>query len=756
MLRPFDSDLPLSLLPPATNDKNVDTAQLLEFITCLFNPHIQDGFYVQIWISMGLVITLTIPASFVVARRILQRRAWFLKIWPVASGTFVIPNSVMAFLACQAVFAIAWSAYAYITVQYYRIQAFQRHYFLWKILVWFPLWLGGWWTAFGVLSAFPDALTLKKEGSRPRLILSPLAFNIACYFVPFLQLASILPPAILAARTQNTAFDDFHVWRRAAEFAQRGPIPDAMFSTIHAKALELWLDVTKAYWYMAIAFTCWNVWAFICLLVYVPVGAHTLLRIRQQLKIARTKETLVKPVVHISSARSGSKDAWTLEDPQRGDVVDAATSRVFPSMKAGDARPQVRTTAGKTVEQRRTQTLERLYRNLNVQYYGISVAIICFFASSSVYAIAAYDGARNNKISSINVLGNLSASWSICFFGSLIVLCIFWRSFDPSLSFDVSDEEPLPTAPRSMLFAFKNRAMSLSSVARKAGSDQQNRASLLEAGGSRPGIPASQSLLGYSKEVEEPLSAQSKDSSATLSPTEQAESAQSLAFASSTGLGDDAQTLEDTEPTSAAATEEAYFATPFGKVPFRVHGRVKSDATRSRPSSATTRPKTDVEDYEELNAMHHHRNLLRDHGSMHKPSVSSFGQWRSNCSLSSISSASTLAASQRVSPFSRFETSAPSEIIEMSRSESILEGTGLSPTSSPDAGMPQDLPILDMEGKCLIPSTSRPTSSHRCQAERPSSKEGIEGANPEDAHAEASMQASIAHIVDKTPSTTDI
>ncbi|SPO22732.1 uncharacterized protein UTRI_01410 [Ustilago trichophora] len=670
MLRPFDPDLPLSLLPPATNDKNVDTAQLLTFITRLFNPHIQDGFYVQIWISMGLVITLTIPASFVIGRRILQRRAWFLKIWPVASGTFVIPNSVMAFLACQAVFAVAWSAYAYITVEYYRIQAFQRHYFLWKILVWFPLWLGGWWTAFGVLSAFPDALTLKKEGSRPKLILSPLAFNFACYAGPFLQLASILPPAILAARTHNTAIDDFHAWRHAAEFAQGGPISDAMFATIHSKALELWLDVTKSYWYMTIAFTCWDVWAFICLIVYVPVGAHTLLRIRAQLKIARKKEALVKPVVHVSSARSGAEDAWNLEDPQREAVWDAATSRVFPSMKAEDAHPQVLSTACKTAEQRRAQILESLCRNLNVQYYGISAAIICFFGSSSIYAIAAYDGARNNKIASIIVMGNLSASWSISFYGSLIVLCIFWRSFDPSLSFDVSDEEPLPMAPRSMLSAIKRRTMPMSTVARKAGSDQQHHTSPLEPDRDRPGNPISQGLQVYSEELKEPLPAQTKDSSTTLSPTEEAESARSSTFTSYIRL--DGDVLKDTEPPSAAATEEACFATSFGKVPFRIHERVKSDAIRSRPSSATTRPKTDVEDNEELNAVHHHRNLLQEHGSMHNPSVSSFGQWRSDFSLRSFSSANTFAASQRTSPFSRIETSAPSQVIEMSRSESIL------------------------------------------------------------------------------------
>ncbi|PWZ01017.1 hypothetical protein BCV70DRAFT_147918, partial [Testicularia cyperi] len=463
MIRPFNSSLPLSRLPSVTGDVSRDASNLVNFINQLYHPHVGNSFYVQLYVCVGFVLVILILATSVISHRVLHGRAWFLKLWPVAGGTFVIPNSVMAFLNLQGCFAVVWIAYAILCVPYYKNNGHQKNFFLWRILIWVPLWQGGWWTGFGILSAFPDALTLKsKGGMQRRLILSPLVFNLACWLVPFVQLASILPPAILAARHYNETLDHYDTWRVAAVAVATGNGAPAEYDAIRNRALVLWLEVTRAYWYYGIAMTCWSVWAAICLAVYVPVGAHTLSRIRAQLKLTRRKQRnpetfyLFNPPI----------DRGSFVDADRIDLLNAqnpamsfSTSRVFPPMRPPSTPIVSDKRRPMTVEQRRIHNLKRVYRNLSVQYYGICMAILSFFASATIVACDGYDGARRNAIATSQVSANLMAAYVVVLFGLLTIFCIFWRSFDPSLSIDIADVESPPIPTRSKLVALKNRAL---------------------------------------------------------------------------------------------------------------------------------------------------------------------------------------------------------------------------------------------------------------------------------------------------------
>ncbi|SAM76026.1 uncharacterized protein UBRO_01467 [Ustilago bromivora] len=152
MIRSFNKALPLDLLPPRTGDNNVDMARLLDFVTRLYYPHVDDSFSTQLYISSAIITFLIIPSSIVVLHRLIHGRLWFLKIWPVA-GEY-----------------------------YHGNPKFQKSYFLWRILIWTPLWLGGWWSGFGILSAFPDALRYERK-----------------------------------TRTYNKTLDDFDAWRQAVD-----------------------------------------------------------------------------------------------------------------------------------------------------------------------------------------------------------------------------------------------------------------------------------------------------------------------------------------------------------------------------------------------------------------------------------------------------------------------------------------------------------------------------------------------------------
>lgn len=472
---------------------------------------------------MAIILFLLIPGCTVLLHRLYHGRLWFLKIWHVGGGNFIIPNSVIAFLLCQGCFGFLWISNVIVSVQYYhRNPTFQKNFFLWRILIWTPLWLGGWLSGFGVLSAFPEALTYQsKKGGQKRLILSHSAFNVACWFVPLVLIATILPLAIITAREYNHAFDNFEAWRQLVDVSQQSALSDTAFAVLKAQALKLWLDVTRAYWYHGIAMTCWCCWAVLCLLTYMPLGAHTLSRIRAQLRQAKRKEKtsvskapfpfqppvirIEVPTIQESQVQSNKGLGTTVENDtvqtrapcndqqqthlqvgskvtstrgglqplgdQRGDGVGTTSSRVFPPNRMPEAS---RPSKFRTMEQRRIHSLERVYRNISIQYSGICIAILCFFSSSMVLAAHSYDSARQNTIGSNSVLAALSAAYPINVFGFLSVGCIFWRSFDPALSIDVSDDGPTSSPARSALGKFKKRALRLSRLGGKVASEGED------------------------------------------------------------------------------------------------------------------------------------------------------------------------------------------------------------------------------------------------------------------------------------------
>ena len=709
MLRPFDPNLPVSLLPPVSGDKNADAALLLDFITRLFYLHMPDSFYAQLWASMGLIMSLTIPATFIVFRRIFQHRAWILKILPVASGTFVIPNSVMAFLLCQGVFAFAWTSYAYVTIRYYRNHALRRGIFLWKTLTWLPLWDGAWWAAFGVLSAFPEALTFKNKGVRQkkRLILSPSVFNVACWFTPVLQLASLLPPAVLAARKHNQAFDAFEAWRNRVEVAQNGRVSDATYATLRSDALGIWSDVTKAYWYFAIAMTCWDIWAIVCLCVHVPVGAHTLSRIKAQLVAARIEERDILPEIQISPVEDAKDDTWTSKHSQRA---------ASPGITSGHVLPLYRAPASRTAQQRKVRNLEKVHRNLSIQYYAVSIAILLFLTCASVYVISAYDSARNNTIPAIQIEVNLTAAWVIFVFGSLTVFCIFQRSFDPALSVDVSERRPSIAASRSIFVAFKQCTVSLGSLGRSAGSEC-------------PGSCASAGEMRVTR-------------GESTSPTQRAESAGVLLDAHAerapSGIarhsrhnsekvdhhrshGSKAQGIASKPPTeheggtpthahagNREAVTEVYYATPHGKVPAATCTQVRctSGTGRARSKSLTPQQAVCGVAFEELDDVHTDRNELERRSSMRKSSASSIGQWHLTRSPSSISMASTFATTPSPDTFGKSHGSDAPEALQMSRTMSTpeLAGSALTSISGSSTGSSPS----SRSRRCTWPSSPTP------------------------------------------------
>ncbi|CBQ70370.1 conserved hypothetical Ustilaginaceae-specific protein [Sporisorium reilianum SRZ2] len=453
MSRPFNATLPVDLLPTATGDNNVDISQLLNFLTQIAQPQITQSTVYQLYVCMAIILLLGVMGTAMILQRLIRGRAWFLKLWHVGGGAFVIPNAVIVFLGCEACFGFNWIIYAFVTIRHYQVHTFQTPYFVYKALTFCPLWVGAWWTAFGVTGAFPDSLTRKtKDSKQKRLIVSPSVFNVACWGMPVVQMGSLLSPAILAARRNAAAATEFDGWSEDVRAALVGSVDVGAYEELHARAMDIWLKVTEAYWFYSVTMLCWLAWAILALVVYVPMGGHVLLRIRRKLQVERRKieEASGRP----TPATLECAINYTLDpqDTQQGkDRFGTATSRVFPPLRESAFQRRKSMQTLRTPEERRLRNLQRLLINLAVQYFGISVAIFCFIAAAAETALKMYDAAQYNYLMRIEVQTNLFAAWSMVFFASLIFCCIFQRSFDPSLSFDVSEEEPMPLAPRSTL-----------------------------------------------------------------------------------------------------------------------------------------------------------------------------------------------------------------------------------------------------------------------------------------------------------------
>lgn len=456
MLHAFNATLPTDKFPSLSGDHRIDIQNMQAFLEHMFRPQLPTSFKLQMYLCIGIISFLLLICVAVVMHRLLCGRAWLFKLWHVGGGTFVIPNAVLAFLLLEGLFGMLWIAYAIITLEHYRYHNFQRSYFAWRTLIWTILWTGCWWTSFGLLSVFPDALTLKTKGRRQkRLILSPAVFNIACWGVPLLQYASILPLVILDSRDNAAAAAGFETWLDDVQVTLKGAVPDAIFAQLRSRAMHLWLDMTEVYWYFGVILACLCGWSIVALLVFVPVGAHVLLRIRLQLQIETSKAQAEAGRLVDRRLESGvdiEQDSPGM--PRRSECFSATTS-VLPPLREPPQSPSNSRHKPRTARERLIQNLKRLFKNLLVQNLGICVAILCFFFASGKDALQVYSAARRNDTIKIETQSILFAAWTMVVFASLTLFCIYRRSFDPSLSVDLSDEEPLPLASRSIFVGLR-------------------------------------------------------------------------------------------------------------------------------------------------------------------------------------------------------------------------------------------------------------------------------------------------------------
>ncbi|KAJ9477759.1 Serine/threonine protein kinase, partial [Pseudozyma hubeiensis] len=714
MLHAFNATLPTDRFPPLSGDHHIDIQNLQAFLEHMFRPRLPTSFKLQIDVCIGIIGFLLVLCAPIVLHRLLCRRAWLFKLWHVGGGTFVIPNAVLAFLLLEALFGMLWISYAIITLEHYRYHNFQRSYFAWRTLIWTVLWTGCWWTSFGLLSAFPDALTLKTKGRRQKsLILSPVVFNIACWGVPLLQYASILPLVIIDSRDNAAAAAGFETWLDDVQVALRGAVPDAVFEQLRSRAMHLWLDMTEVYWYFGVIMACLCCWSIVALLVFMPVGAHVLLRIRLQLQLEVFKMQAAGGRLVDRRPESGvdiEQDSPGL--PRRSECFSATTSGLPPLREPAESSPSSRHKPG-IARERLIQNLKRLFKNLLVQYLGISVAILCFFFASGKDALQVYSAARRNDTIRTETQSILFAAWTMVVFASLTLFCTYRRSFDPSLSVDLSDEGPLTLAPRSVLVGLR---IPLSLLWNKC---SQSAASRVATEARGPKCPPSQTGSQASSLPAVLITSPTRSTlSATADSCQCCRSARASDRSGDTLVSPSKSCFKATWTHKVAATPppvELFFATPFGKVP-----AVLASAPPPRPRSFSmnaTVTRIACYDIEELAPTSPDSSLNKD-GYLRELSMSSVkrrGSKHSRCS--SLSTKNAVAPSDHARTLARYGRVASIGIDAPRKVETTTKLAGRLSTADlrsfgrdlrsfgrvADAAEMQVVPQLDMDAKCFVP-----------------------------------------------------
>ncbi|RYF12898.1 MAG: hypothetical protein EOO40_00040 [Deltaproteobacteria bacterium] len=344
-------------------------------------------------------------------------------------------------------------------------------FFIFHILIWLSVWTGAWLSAFGTVASFPDALRRKQKGYGQvhDYIIKPLVYNAACWGTPLLVLISELTVAVIAQRQYNQLHSAHAGWSVSVDEFRSLPQEEQDRLTMIAlreAAAGVWDGITKVYWYYSIAHTMWTVWAVLALVVYTSTGWLTVTRVREAVKLAELQlqrrnapeAGYLPPLDYSGQSSPLPADVYELKSPVTavmakpsnveiifGEEEDLPSSlrtphrtlqtpqaTLFPALKASPASSKW---ANLSPAERRCQAIRSIHRNILIQFFTISIAIVCYCVITA-YAARNYISARAGgaAIQHLQVTGNLMAAWTNCVFGSIVMVLLLWRSFDPSLS----------------------------------------------------------------------------------------------------------------------------------------------------------------------------------------------------------------------------------------------------------------------------------------------------------------------------------
>ncbi|CEH16795.1 hypothetical protein CBOM_07001 [Ceraceosorus bombacis] len=495
---PFPADLAQALSQPEGASAGA-VRDLEAFIHRLFTLDLDSTFFIQVAACIAVIALLLVCGVIVILIRIIKQRFWLIKITRRSEGVYIVPNALNCFLVMEGIFGCVWIVFSVTQfLAYWRAQSNPQGWLaVFNTIIWLPLWLGAYVAGWGSFYTAPGALDRGPLSSSTvgRWLPRPLLVNLISLGTPFVLVASVAPPIILAQVNLNRSFSLYQQFSaNALQLANASGSLVVSRSTTEQlleQADRVWIAQLHAQWFQGLTYTIWSVWAGLFLIFYIPAGGVllklVLSQVRKQRKVlqefqerqvAAAKEKRPLPTQpkdsHRFSAASGDAPRpFELEDgpsesllfrPLGASGVDGSTAvpdegltpPVTPRTAVGQSAalerhkseqeiffPPLRSDVERKAKRRfshagtpwsRYRYLRRCYINLLLLYISITIGATAYLAISALLGGRLHSSFAGGPKKASNLIqgASLAAAWTAVVFGTLALSSIFSRFFDPA------------------------------------------------------------------------------------------------------------------------------------------------------------------------------------------------------------------------------------------------------------------------------------------------------------------------------------
>ncbi|TKY90739.1 hypothetical protein EX895_000737 [Sporisorium graminicola] len=261
---------------------------LKHFIRILFYPNLRESTFTQLKVLSVLTAIIGIWIFLIILRRLWEKSFWLFRLVRRSNGTLLVPNAITAFVAIESAFAILLIALCWSCIEWFQYGKSPKNITLWIGLTWLPLILGAWCTTVGVIYARPDALSFvspqpgKPQSWALRMGVTPMVVNLFVFFIPVVQIVSVVIPAVFAHRRFSSAFDHYHRWAAVIQ------PDDALSRDVLFEAQQIWFQVLDAAYWLSICMAVWEAWVCGLFICYCLAGGSLIATLREQLQTLRS------------------------------------------------------------------------------------------------------------------------------------------------------------------------------------------------------------------------------------------------------------------------------------------------------------------------------------------------------------------------------------------------------------------------------------------------------------------------------------
>ncbi|KAK0522082.1 hypothetical protein OC834_006413 [Tilletia horrida] len=253
----------------------IDFAQGL--VLARYNPVVERFLWFVI-IYIGLLVALALS---VIARRLLASNFWIFRLVRRPDGLLICPHLHNCWSLMAGCFGLISTIYNMVTLDFIRARRAPMHVCITLIYVWSPLYLGVSWMAWAAAVAGTQDLVLRiklTDKIRCNVRLAPWVANLIGLALPFSCTVAVFFPSRAANSHSEHARHMYEDWMH--QYRSQQQLSEEMLRHLQ----QIWFEVLKASYSLAIAALLWSVFASITLAIYLFFSMRLIRTLRKHLK----------------------------------------------------------------------------------------------------------------------------------------------------------------------------------------------------------------------------------------------------------------------------------------------------------------------------------------------------------------------------------------------------------------------------------------------------------------------------------------